>query len=90
MSLRLAGGGARRAAPSSTRPRRRQTKSARPVASETIPGTKKAARQPERSISAPAVTPASAMPTLPNTPLMPSARPGWSALFTSQGMPTGW
>jgi hypothetical protein len=49
----------------------------------------KAARQPKPSISAPAVRPAAATPTLPKIPLTPSAAPRLSALRTSQAMPTG-
>ena len=64
--------------------------SASPVATETAPGTMKAARQPKRSISAPAAKAATAMPMLPNMPLIPRALPRNFALRTSQAMPTGW
>ena len=63
---------------------------ASPVATQITPGTKKAARQPNRSISAPVMIPATAIPPFPKTPLMPSAVPCRSALRTSQAIPTGW
>ena len=74
---------------SAIRPERRQASSASPVAREMTPGMMNAARQPNRSISAPATSPAPATPRPPKAPLMPSARPRARALRTSQAMPTG-
>ena len=59
------------------------------VAMLIAPGRMKAARQPKRSVSAPATSPAEATPMLPKIPLMPSALPCRTALPTSQAMPTG-
>ena len=55
-----------------------------PVSTLTAPGTMKAARQPERSMSDPATTPARAVPSDPKMPLKPSTLPRRLPAFVAQ------
>ena len=63
---------------------------AMPAKKQNGPGMKKAARQPQRSMSAPATSAAAARPRLPQSPFQPSARPIFSGEATSIAIPTGW
>jgi hypothetical protein len=65
------------------------SRNAAPAAIAARPGTKKAARQLQRSISAPDTIAAKASPRLPHRPFQPSARPIFSLPDTSIAMPTG-
>ena len=62
---------------------------ATPTAMAAMPGTKKAARQPQRSIKAPEMSAAAARPRLPHSPFQPSAAPSRVGAATSMAMPTG-
>ena len=62
-----------------------------PSAIDTSPGTMNTARQPPTASRPLMMIGVTAMPALPNTPLMPSSRPRLSpAPRTMSGMPTGW
>ena len=80
----------RSAEESLTQPLDQATASAMPEAMATTPGMMKAARHEPRSIMAPTNTGPSALPALPNTPLMPSVMPCFFAQATTQAIPTGW
>lgn len=61
-----------------------------PSTMDATPGTAKAARQPKCCTRKPVVSAATAIPRLPDRPLMPMARPGVAECCTSIGIPTGW
>ena len=91
ISLRVGGAfeGVPERSPSPTISPRHATKSTIPIASVTMPGTMKAARQDHQWHSAPATTGPRATPIEPNMPFQPSARPRSRMLRTTQAMPTG-
>ena len=67
----------------------RTSRKATPVAVQTIPGTRNAARHPMTAVRPPATSEAEAMPAEPKTPLMPSALPRAFAFATIHAVPTG-